>query len=161
MRALSVVPLFLALLASGSQSKAPSPLRRVWRLVSFESRDATGRVTQPMGSRPVGQLLYDESGNMSVHLMRPERTRFASGDRLKGTDQEVRGAFEGYQDTHTHQRLELPNDGCRGRGRPLRDGASSCARLTRWLPPSSGRPRTSTPLRCDASLRPGLGNDGL
>ena len=67
----------------------------VWRLVSFEARDVNGGRQFPMGEQVMGQLIYDLSGNMSVMLMRQDRAKFASGDRLRGTDFEVRNAFEG------------------------------------------------------------------
>jgi YD repeat-containing protein len=41
-----------------------------WRLVSWEARDATGRITYPLGEDARGQLSYDGSGRMSAQLMR-------------------------------------------------------------------------------------------
>lgn len=67
-----------------------------WRLVSFESRDAGGDLRLPMGRTVTGQLMYDGTGRMSMHIMRPDRAHFDSGDRAKGTDAEVRAAFVGY-----------------------------------------------------------------
>jgi hypothetical protein len=75
---------------------ADAPLVGTWRLASFESRDALGVPRLPMGRAVVGQLMYDRSGRMSMHIMRPDRPRFASGDRAAGTDAEVRAAFVGY-----------------------------------------------------------------
>lgn len=67
-----------------------------WRLVSCESRDASGEVRYPFGEQPAGQLFYDGAGNMSAQLMRTRRARFAAGDPGLGTDDEVRDAFNGY-----------------------------------------------------------------
>jgi len=67
-----------------------------WRLVSLESRDSTGAVELPLGQGVVGQLLYDAAGNMSAIIMKPERPPFASRDLRRGTDTEVRAAFEGF-----------------------------------------------------------------
>jgi hypothetical protein len=44
----------------------------------------------------MGQLFYDARGNMSAHVMRIDRTAFASDDSGAGTDAEVRAAFEGH-----------------------------------------------------------------
>jgi len=96
MRAIALIPMTLAVVFGVSPPKTASPLVGTWRLVSFESRDENGGQILPMGSEPVGQLMYDNAGNMSVQLMRPARTSFASADRLSGTDSEVRAAFEGY-----------------------------------------------------------------
>ncbi len=41
-------------------------------------------------------LIYDASEHVPAQMMRAGRPRFGSGDQLKGTDAEVRAAFEGY-----------------------------------------------------------------
>ena len=43
-----------------------------------------------------GQLMYDVGGNMSAHVMRNDRPRFAGNDPGLGTDAEVRAAFDGH-----------------------------------------------------------------
>lgn len=91
------MPLALALLAA---TLAPPPLgERVvgtWTLVSYEARYPDGRVVPIYGPAPVGRLIYDRRGRMSVHIADPRRPRFASPDRLLATDAEVRAAFDGY-----------------------------------------------------------------
>jgi hypothetical protein len=67
-----------------------------WRLLSCETRDATGHVQYPFGEQPGGQLLYDGVGNMSAQLGKTNRARFAAKDPALGTDAEVRDAFDGY-----------------------------------------------------------------
>ena len=67
-----------------------------WRLVSSEGRSSAGDVSRPYGDGPVGLLLYGPDGYMSATLMRPDRPPFASGDRLRGTPEEVRLASEGF-----------------------------------------------------------------
>jgi hypothetical protein len=67
-----------------------------WRLVSSEGRSSVGDVSRPYGDGPVGLLLYGPDGYMSATLMRPDRPPFASGDRLRGTPEEVRLASEGF-----------------------------------------------------------------
>ena len=67
-----------------------------WRLVSSEGRSSAGDVSRPYGDGPVGLLLYGADGYMSATLMRPDRPPFASGDRLRGTPEEVRLASEGF-----------------------------------------------------------------
>ena len=95
-------------LSSGVSTPSPVPeIAGTWRLVSFESRDDKGRATNQMGADVTGQLIYDTAGNMSVHLMRPGRPPFDSGDRLKGTDEEVRKAFEGYHAYYGHYTVDF------------------------------------------------------
>jgi lipocalin-like protein len=67
-----------------------------WRLASYESRGSAGAVLYPFGQGAIGQLTYDASGNMSAMLMKPNRPPFASQDMRRGTDSEVRDAFEGF-----------------------------------------------------------------
>lgn len=67
-----------------------------WRLLSCEGRWSDGRITYPYGAEPGGMLVYDGSGSFSGQIMARERPGFATGNLLKGTDAEVRAAFEGY-----------------------------------------------------------------
>jgi hypothetical protein len=63
-----------------------------WRLVSYETRDPGGRIGQPYAAA-VGRLTYDDRGNMSGQVMRPDRARVEVG---KGNAQSVRAAYIGY-----------------------------------------------------------------
>ena len=74
----------------------PTSVVGTWRLVSSEGRSSAGDVSRPYGDGPVGLLLYGPDGYMSATLMRPDRPPFASGDRLRGTPEEVRLASEGF-----------------------------------------------------------------
>jgi len=65
-----------------------------WKLVSSEHRRLDGKLAYSKGRDAVGTLMYDASGHMSVQVMRPDRPVFASGDRLKGTPEEIKSAFE-------------------------------------------------------------------
>jgi len=67
-----------------------------WWLVSYEARDSKGQVHYPFGAQVSGQLIYDSAGSMSAHVMRNDRPLFATKDPARGTDVEVRAAFEGY-----------------------------------------------------------------
>jgi hypothetical protein len=67
-----------------------------WRLVSSDGRSSAGDVSRPLGDAPVGLLIYGADGYMSATLMRPGRPPFASGDRLRGTAEELRLASEGF-----------------------------------------------------------------
>lgn len=68
----------------------------VWRLLSFELKISTGEVVYPVGRDTRGMLVYDEHGNMAAQIMRVDRPVLASNDQLRGSDAEVRAAFEGY-----------------------------------------------------------------
>jgi hypothetical protein len=67
-----------------------------WQLVSWEERDASGRVNHPLGSEAVGQISYTADGRMSAQLMRPGSNRFASEDWRKATPAEKSIAWSDY-----------------------------------------------------------------
>jgi hypothetical protein len=67
-----------------------------WRLVSNDEHRTDGTVLPVWGSHPAGRLVYDAGGRMSIQLMDPRRGRFASADRLAGTTDETKQAFDGY-----------------------------------------------------------------
>jgi Lipocalin-like domain len=69
----------------------------LWRLVSAEYRSDDGALVEsPFGTEPEGMLMYDSYGNMAVQIARKNRERFASSDRLGGTDEEIKTAFSSY-----------------------------------------------------------------
>jgi Lipocalin-like domain len=79
-----------------AQSHSGPSLLGTWRLVSFEARDSKGQLQYPLGEHVLGLLIYDAGGNISAHVMRNDRPLFAANDPDRGTDAEVRAAFEGY-----------------------------------------------------------------
>lgn len=79
-----------------AESQSGPSLLGTWRLVSYEARDPEGRVQYPLGENVSGLLVYDGGGNMSAHVMRNDRPLFAAKDPARGTDAELRAAFEDY-----------------------------------------------------------------
>ncbi len=67
-----------------------------WRLVSFESTGDDGITQYPYGRDAAGLIMYDARGNMSVQLANMHRPSFASSDQHRGTPEEIKAAFEGY-----------------------------------------------------------------
>ena len=67
-----------------------------WKLISSEMRSSGGEVQYPLGEDCEGRLVFDAVGNFSAQLMRPGRPEFASGDIVRGTDEEIRTAYEGF-----------------------------------------------------------------
>ncbi len=89
--------LLIALLgALTTQAPEAGTLVGSWRLVSAEGRSTDGTVTQEWGPKPLGRLILDDGGRMSVHLLNPARRHFASGDFLRPTPEELKEAFDGY-----------------------------------------------------------------
>lgn len=67
-----------------------------WRPVSWTWEDATGAVSSPLGEDPIGQLIYDASGAVSVQLMRRDQAPFRDDDWRSATDEEKARAWSGY-----------------------------------------------------------------
>jgi hypothetical protein len=75
-RALAAVLAFAAITVSGcSRAEQPATVASgalvgTWTLVSVEERKPSGETIQWMGPRPLGLLIYDRAGNVSVQIMR-------------------------------------------------------------------------------------------
>jgi Lipocalin-like domain len=65
-----------------------------WRLVAIYNEEQ-GVKRYPYGENPVGLLVFDRSGNISQFLSKPELPKFATPNRLKGTDPEYRAVMQG------------------------------------------------------------------
>ena len=53
-------------------------------------------IDSPLGTDPVGWIMYQPGHYMSVALMRPDRPKFASDNLVEATPEEVETAFGGY-----------------------------------------------------------------
>lgn len=63
-----------------------------WKLVEFE-----GTIDgQPVTRLNAGRLMYDASGQVSLHMMVQERPKFASDKKRQSTKDEAKVAFDGY-----------------------------------------------------------------
>jgi hypothetical protein len=67
-----------------------------WKLLSSEMRTSGGEVQYPLGKDCAGRLVVDADGNFSAQLMRRDRPQFANDDVVRGTDDEIRAAYQGY-----------------------------------------------------------------
>ena len=87
--------------ASAASTDRPETLASrlvgTWQVVEVVDTDPAGKVSHPYGEHPTGYIVYDATGHLHVQLMRtPATPPFAAGDDTKGTDQEVRAAYDGY-----------------------------------------------------------------
>ncbi|MEG4812725.1 lipocalin-like domain-containing protein [Microcoleus sp. F8-D3] len=67
-----------------------------WRLVSWENKDAEGKVTYPFGKDSLGYLMYTADGHMCATFSKTKRPIFPSGDILGGTLEEQARAVQTY-----------------------------------------------------------------
>jgi hypothetical protein len=68
-----------------------------WALVSAEARRSDGTMVRLYGEHPQGLIMYDAMGNMSVNLMRSDRSPFSVPDKAKSTLEEAKAAIETYE----------------------------------------------------------------
>jgi hypothetical protein len=94
---LMTLVLLSATRAAEPTSTGPSnPVAGTWKLIACENRYEDGQIQQTFGADPLGLLMYDAGGRMSVHLMGRNRTRFTSPDVHGGTPSELKAAFDSY-----------------------------------------------------------------
>ena len=67
-----------------------------WSLVSMTAKSSKGDEFYPYGENPAGMIIYSDSGDVAVVLMRVNRSKSVSGDLLGGTPEEIKEAFEGF-----------------------------------------------------------------
>jgi hypothetical protein len=68
-----------------------------WELVSYTVEDSPGGdTTYPLGSHPVGLIMYTGDGYMSAQLMRPDRPAFDAPEPSGGTQTQNAAAVGGY-----------------------------------------------------------------
>ena len=68
-----------------------------WNLVSCDGELQKGGVIHTYGANPVGTLVYDRAGCMSVHLMSPGRENFLAADKARSTPAEAKSATQSYE----------------------------------------------------------------
>ena len=78
----------------------PLSLEGTWVMTSAYEILADGTRTTNYGEHPNGLLMIDQAGRYSLQIFRPERPKFASGNKTRGTPQEYREAVLG-SSTHT------------------------------------------------------------
>ena len=71
-----LLPLLLTMAASAPERQPSTSIVGTWELVSRVERDAAGRVIpdSSLGADPVGLVVYDATGHLSVQIMKRRRT---------------------------------------------------------------------------------------
>lgn len=83
--------------AQDQQVSGGQLLQGTWTLVRAEviRSDGTRDVDSLYGADAKGLLMVDRQGRYSLQIFRPDRPRFAAGDRIKGTPAEYEAAVIG------------------------------------------------------------------
>ena len=102
-QALCGVAFVILCLMHAEPSAAPNhPLAGTWELLRAEIAQPDGavKVDPNYGPRAKGLLIVDCEGRYSLQVFRPDRPKFAAGDKARGTPEEYRAALLGLS-THT------------------------------------------------------------
>lgn len=67
-----------------------------WELQEWTIESKDGKKDFPFGKDAIGQINYDNNGNMSVMIMKNHRPQLLSEDPLQGQPDEVVVAFKGF-----------------------------------------------------------------
>ena len=79
--------------AIAQQKSLKDQLNGTWTFVSSTGKLTDGSPT--WGTNPMGSLIFTENGRFSVQIMRSDRAKFASNNRMKGTSEEIKATVEG------------------------------------------------------------------
>jgi hypothetical protein len=77
-------------------SKDSTSIVGAWKLISYKTQKDNEKAIYPFGKNALGSLIYTDSGRVSAQVMRSDRPKFASGDQMKGTADEIKANYEGY-----------------------------------------------------------------
>jgi len=73
-----------------------STLIGAWALVSYETKNAAGKSSYPMGKDAQGIIMYTPDGYMSAQIMKPGTPLFKNSDLSVATDAEYARAAASY-----------------------------------------------------------------
>ena len=73
-----------------------STLIGAWALVSYETKNAEGKPSYPMGTDAQGIIMYTPDGYMSAQIMKADRPLFKNNDLNVATDAEYSRAAASY-----------------------------------------------------------------
>ena len=95
----ALIGIAAALLMIGASAVAnetqPRSLEGTWIMTSAYEILADGTRTTNYGEHPNGLMMVDNAGRYSIQIFRPNRPKFASGDKRRGTPEEYREAVLG------------------------------------------------------------------
>jgi len=93
--AIAIVTILFAVGGARAEDLANSVIGS-WRLISCKVERSDGSVQDLYGPSPLGLLMYDRSGHMSVHLLKPDLPKCGTQDRRRCPDAQARIAFDNY-----------------------------------------------------------------
>ena len=86
---------FLPGSAISQQKSLNDQLVGTWALVSNDNVAPDGTKRQIFGANPKGILIFEANGRYAQIFVRPGRPKFKANNRLQGTPEEIKAAYEG------------------------------------------------------------------
>ena len=113
MPVLPFAPVLLLLSASATEGNAMTDqpalvLEGSWEMTSAYEILADGTRVTTYGEHPHGLMMIDRDGRYTIQIFRPDRPKFAGGDKTRGTSEEYRAAVLG-SSTHFGRVRALPD----------------------------------------------------
>jgi hypothetical protein len=81
--------------AAQSPSIVGTSIVGTWSLTAADKLLPDGTRSHDYGDNPHGLVIFTEDGHYSVQIYRDERTKFTTGDKLKGSPEEYKDAILG------------------------------------------------------------------
>lgn len=81
--------------ALSQQKSLKEQLIGAWTLVSADNVAPDGAKRQLFGPKPNGILILEASGRYALVQTRPDRPKFKGNNRLQGTPEEIKAAWDG------------------------------------------------------------------
>ena len=81
--------------AVSQQKSLAEQLVGTWIIVSNDNVAPDGTKRQIFGAKPQGVLIFEAHGRYAQIFLRPHRPKFQAKNRLRGTPEEIKAAFEG------------------------------------------------------------------
>ena len=96
MSSIGLATILMAVAATGTAAEArPLSLEGTWVMTAAYETLADGTRTTNYGEHPNGLMMVDKAGRYSIQIFHPNRPKFASGDKRRGTPEEYREAVLG------------------------------------------------------------------
>lgn len=92
---LFILSFFCLALDPASRAQSSKDIVGSWGFVVNETTNPDGTKINTYGVNPKGIIMFDSGGHFSLFIANPERPKFASGSRLKGTPDEYKAAVQG------------------------------------------------------------------
>jgi Lipocalin-like domain len=146
------IALGLALLPSSTlaqQKSLKEQLVGTWTTVSADNVLPDGTKRQLFGANPKGLIIFDANGRYAFVQLDPDRPKFKVNNRLQGTPEEVKAAWDGavahfgtWSVTEADKTIGLRIEGSLYPNQSGTDGKRSIVSLTadelKWINPAAG-----------------------